>query len=925
MVMAYDSKRSLVRAAVGIACFLGGQYAFAQEASTSDPGDTLEELTVTGSRIEHSGFQAPTPVSVLDVAQVEQRGATNIANVINEMPAFTGTITPASTGLNSRQNGINAVDLRGLGTNRNLVLLNGRRGTPFDEFGNVDLNAVPSLAIGRVEVVTGGASAAWGSDAISGVVNLIYDEDLEGMKFNAQYGQSERGDAQDTRLAAAWGTSLSSGAGHFLIAADYNKNEGIPEGKDRAWQRRSPALFDNPANTSLSDGIPQHLIRDNAALFIASPNGVTLPLTGTAVDNLEFFSDGTARTRQLGEVMGDFMVGGSGSRLGDRSAIFIPTERFNVLATLQHDIGDRTEAFIEASFAQSKSTGKLVDAFSFGDVEITPDNPYLPANVAALNQSFLLFRTFEEFAPITSESKNDNMRFVAGLKGDFGNSFKWNASGQYGRTKFSNVQPQNLLVGNLLLAADAVRDPISGNIVCRANLNGANGAPGCSPINLFGKGSPSAASLDYITGRGTSDTEIKQTVFMADVGGELFDAWAGPVLGTFGVEWRKEQLDRVVNAPNANEEFLIVNAQPLNGEFTAKEGFVEFAVPLLKSDQQSLDLNAAARVTDYSTVGSVTTWKAGLVYSPIESLRLRGSISQDIRAPSIGETFVKTVLLFGNVSNPFINPQVPPTDRVETPTMGNPDLKEETAKTTTFGVVYSTGGFRASLDWYHIDLTDTIGVLSPQSVVQRCFDGDTSLCDLITFNPDGSGDIEVVAGKNLNLGAFDLKGIDAELRYTQPLGNGDLSIGLISSYLIHKEIAPSGGLPLDTAGEVGTGSGFGTPDFKATLSVGYDLENWGGFAQARYIGSGVYDATYGPEDLSSGENDIGAVTYVDLSAHYDLSNFGNGQVRIFAGIDNVLDKDPPVIPLSFISNAATNGAIYDVIGRKYYVGARVMF
>lgn len=923
--MSYDSTRSLVRVAVGIALVLSGQWAGAADspaANSADPGDTLEELTVTGSRIEHGGFKAPTPVSVLDASQVEERGATNIANVINEIPAFTGSITPASTGLNSRQNGINAVDLRGLGTNRNLVLLNGRRGTPFDEFGNVDLNAVPSLAIGRVEVVTGGASAAWGSDAISGVVNLIYDEELEGFKFNAQYGQSERGDAQDTRFAGAWGTSLSDGAGHFLLAADYNKNEGVPEGRDRGWQRRSPALVSNPADTGPNDGIPQFLIRDDAVLFLGSPNGVTLPgVTGTAADNLEFFPNGTARTRQLGEVMDNFMIGGSGSRLGDRSAIFIPTERFNVLATLQHDIGDNTEAFVEASFAQSKSSGRLIDPFSFGDVVIMPDNPYLPASVAALGEAFPLFRTFEEIPPITSESKNDNMRFVAGFKGDFGNSFKWNASGQYGRTQFSNVQPSNLLVGNLILAADAVRDPVSGNIVCRANLGGANGAPGCAPINLFGKGSPSAASLDYITDRGTSDTEIKQTVFMADVGGELFDAWAGPLLGTVGVEWRKEQLDRVVNAPNDNDEFLIVNAKPLNGEFTAKEGFVELALPILKTDRQSLDLNAAARVTDYSTVGSVTTWKVGLVYSPIESLRFRGSISQDIRAPSIGETFVETVLLFGNVSNPFLPGS--PTEFVETPTLGNAELTEETAKTTTFGVVYSVGGFRTSVDWYHIDLTDTIGVLAPQSVVNRCFAGEASLCDLVTFNPDGS--IDSIAGKNLNLGAFDLKGVDAELRYSQPVGSGDLSVGLMSSYLIHKEIAPSGGTPLDTAGEVGTASGFGTPDFKATLSVGYDIGDWGTFAQVRYIGSGVYDATYGPEQLSSADNDIGAVTYVDLSARYNLSSLRYGDVQVFAGIDNVLDKDPPVIPLNFIANSATNGAHYDVIGRKYYVGARVKF
>lgn len=926
--MSYDPKRFLVHATCGVAWVLGGQYALAAEqtdASSANVGE-LEEVTVTGSRIEHSGFQAPTPVAVLDAAQVENRGATNIANVINEIPAFTGTLTPASTGLNSRQNGVNAVDLRGIGSNRNLVLLNGRRGTPFDEFGNVDLNAVPSLAIGRVEVVTGGASAAWGSDAISGVVNLIYDESLEGFKFNAQYGQSEHGDAEDTRLAGAWGTSLSGGRGHFLLAADYNKNKGVPEGKARAWQRRSAAFDNNPAYdpSNPGAGVPQFVIRDNSVLFLASPNGVTLP--GGPLGNLEFFPGGTVQQRQLGDIMGNFMVGGSGSRLADRASIFIPTERFNVLATLQHDIADNTQAFVEASFAQSKSSGRLVDAFTFGDVAIQPDNAYLPASLAGTFTSpFPLFRTFEEVPPITSESKNDNLRFVAGLKGSFGDSFKWNVSGQYGQTKFSNDQPYNLLVGNLIQAADAVLDPSTNEIVCRANLNGANGAPGCAPINLFGKGSPSAAALGYVFGTGTSDTEIKQTVFMADVGGELVDLWAGPLLGTIGVEYRKEKLDRQVNAPNANEEFLIVNAQPLNGEFTAKEGFVELALPMLKTSQQTLDFNAAARMTDYSTVGRVTTWKLGLVYSPIEQLRFRGSISSDIRAPSIGETFVKTVLLFTNVANPFLDPNTRPVEFVQSPTLGNQDLNEETAKTTTFGVVYTAGGFRASVDWYHIDLRDTIGILSPQSVVDRCFDGESALCDLISFDPDGSGSIQSIAGKNLNLGAFDLKGIDAELRYTQPLGPGNLNIGLMSSYLIHKEIAPAGGTALDVAGEVGTASGFGTPDFKATLSVGYDLENWGGYAQARYIGSGVYDATYTSAQLANSQNDISAVTYVDLSVHYDLKNLGSGEVTIFGGIDNVLDKDPPIIPLNFISNAATNAAIYDVIGRKFYVGARMKF
>ena len=266
-------------------------------SNTADPGDTLEELTVTASRIEHAGFQAPTPVSVLDASQIEQRGATNIANVINEIPAFTGSITPASTGLNSRQNGVNAVDLRGLGTNRNLVLLNGRRGTPFDEFGIVDLNAVPSLAIGRVEVVTGGASAAWGSDAVSGVVNLIYDEDLEGLKFNAQYGQSEHGDARTPGLRRHGEPRSATGAAISCWPPTTTRTKACPKGAigpGSVAARRSSAIRTTPTT---NDGIPAFMIRDNAVLFLGSPNGVTLPgVTGTGADNLEFFPDGTAQT-----------------------------------------------------------------------------------------------------------------------------------------------------------------------------------------------------------------------------------------------------------------------------------------------------------------------------------------------------------------------------------------------------------------------------------------------------------------------------------------------------------------------------------------------------------------------------------------------------------------------------------------------------
>ncbi|MBB4632077.1 outer membrane receptor protein involved in Fe transport [Sphingosinicella soli] len=921
--------RSRIKRLAGVALWAIAAPALAQTVPAGAPqadGDVdMEIITVTGTRIK-GNFEAPTPVQSIGTELIDQRGTTNVANVINEIPAFTGTLTPASTNLNSRQNGVNVVDLRGLGTNRNLVLVNGRRSTPFDEFENVDLNVVPSLAIERVDVVTGGASAAYGSDAVSGVINLIYNERLDELKLNAQYGISDRGDAANLRLSGAWGSFFDEGRGHILLAADYDDNKGIPKANARGWQRRSPAIVSNPADTdgdsdNPSDGIPAFMFRDNAVLFIASPNGVTLP--GGPVGNLEFFSDGVARPRILGDVYGTFMSGGSGSRLADQTALVVPTERFNVLAAVSYEVAGGVEAFGEASFARSKSRGALVNAFSFGGdrgLVIKPENPYLPADVAALGQSFTLYRTFEEFDPITSASRTESMRFVGGLKGEFGSNWSWEVSAQYGQTDFSNKQYNNLLVDNLVKAADAVQ--VGDDIVCRVNADAdpLNNDAACVPINVFGKGSPSQGAIDYITDTGVSKTRIKQTVFSAEIGGELFEGWAGPILATVGGEHRKQKLHRTANAPNDNEEFLIVNAQPLDGKYDVTEGFAEVVIPLLAGDQR-LDFNGAARYTHYSTVGNVVTWKAGLTFDPIDILRFRGTISRDIRAPSIGETFVETVLLFGNLSNPF-DPGSG-TSLVRVPLSGNVNLSEESALTKTLGAVLSLGSFRASIDYWDINLKDAIGSLSPQDVVNRCFAGETDICSLITFGPDDS--LFEVRQQNLNLGTYKLRGLDFEARYSTELGNGTLGLGAVASYLIHKKIAPSGGTPLDVAGELGGRNAGGMPDFKATLSANYEAERWGAFVQARYIDGGVYDVTFGPEDLSNEDNNVGSVIYVDMSVKFKFESANGKGTEIYAGVDNLFDRTPPVLPVDFISNSATNASIYDVIGRKYYVGVRARF
>ncbi|WP_262689766.1 TonB-dependent receptor [Kordiimonas aestuarii] len=919
MVRNIIGKYSLLSAVSGVA-LIGANGAAAQESSEGESFE-FEEIVVSSSRIKKSGFEAPTPVTVLGSDELEARGTTNVADLVNELPGFTGTITPTATVLNSRGSGTNVVDLRGLGGNRNLVLVNGRRHVPTDEFGVVDMNVIPTLAVERVEVVTGGASAAWGSDAVSGVINVIYNKELEGLKVEAQYGVSDEGDNENYRLSMAFGSKIADDRGHILIAADYNDNKGITDSRARDWSLRHPGILPNPDNTGTSDGNPAYIFADDVNLFLATNNGVTLP--GGPLGNLEFLPDGTATDRELGTIGGVFMIGGSGAYLGDVTALAIPVERKNIMAAFDYQLNDDISFYFEGNAGQSNSEGALVDGFMLGET-IHSGNPYIPDSVQATmdatgTSSFDLYRIGHEFGPITSVSQTNNYRFVGGLKGMLASDWSWDVYYQYGRSDFSNNQTNNLIPGKLSMAANAVVDPDTGDVVCAAALSGADSS--CVPINLFGEGSPSPAAIGYVTGTGMSQTALKQQVVAASISGDLFEGWAGPVSTAFGVEYRKESLKREVDEVSEQAGFLITNAQPLEGSYNVKEAFGEVLVPLLDAAEfgQALTFNGAMRYTDYSTSGTVLTWKAGLTYDPIDELRLRATISRDIRAPAIGEVFLKTLLLFENIENPFTGN----VDLSQILNTGNTDLQEERALTKTLGLVYSPGwadGLRLSVDWYDIDISDAIQSVSSQSIVEECYAGNAEFCDLVQF---GSGNsVQSITNKLLNLGTYRVRGVDFEAQYSIGLDNGaDLGFKLLGSYVYAKDIAPDGVTAVNYAGDVGTINLFGLPKLKMRGNVSYQTSRFGLYANMRYVGSGKYNVLWGPEDLSDENNDIGAEVYFDLSGRYQLTE----TIELYGGVNNVLDNDPPVIPLDFISTAATNPIHYDVVGRSFYVGFRAQF
>ncbi len=888
----------------------------------------LEVISVTATRIQRSGFEAPSPVTVLDVTDLQNRGISNIANILNELPSFRASTTPATTGQFSVSNGSNSLDIRGLGSERTLVLVNGRRHVPSTRDGVLNINVIPNVLIERVEIVTGGASAAWGSDAVAGVANIIFDRSLEGMKAEAQYGVSDEGDYDDYKFSVAFGDKFQDDRGHFSIAAEYHKNEGIPEQRDRGWGANRRAIIPNPANTGSNDGIPSRLIVEDVSLFVGTEGGVILG--PGPISYIEFGPGGVLQPFELGSVISPpYMVGGSGANLGDYTALSVPYDQKNIYTTVEYELFEDVNFFFEGSYAETKAQSRTVQTFDF-PAAIQSGNPFIPADLQSILTtngipSFGLYRVNTDLGFVTSDTTNETFRAVAGLNGVAFDSWSWEVYYQYGQNKLVNKQLNNRISQNFLYAIDVVEDPGTGAPVCRATLTGS--APGCAPMNLFGNGSPSQAAIDYVNGEGLNIRDVSQEVISGSMSGEAFEGWAGPVSVAFGAEYRKEKASSETDETSRNRGYTIFNGDSVGGSYDVKEAFAELIVPLL-ADQplaDSLEFNGAVRLTDYSLSGTVTTWKAGLTYAPTDDLRFRGTISRDIRAPNINELFSETGLIFTSIADP----QTGNTVFVPTLRPGNVSLAPEKADTKTLGAVYQPSwldNLRVSVDWYDIKVNDAISVLSGQQIVDLCFAGNTSLCGAVTRN--GAGDITQVVSTRFNVATKQVRGLDVESIYRFDMEDvtasvpGNVTLRVLGSYVDKLEISPDGVVKFDRAGEVGPNNG-GVPHWRWNGSMIYNNGPVTFFSQARYVGSGKYDTTYTSEDLA--DNKIGDQWYFNASVRYVIERGERSSIEVYAGVDNVFDNTPPNTPVDFLVPIGTNPALYDVIGRFFYTGVRARF
>jgi outer membrane receptor protein involved in Fe transport len=920
-------------------------------AGAADSAVDIQEVHVTGSRlVVEGGFQAPTPVTVVSAEQLQNASPTSLSDSLNQLPVFGNSSTPASNGVSTvGAVGQSFLNLRALGAARTLVLLDGRRVVPSTGNGTTDISILPEAVVSRVDVVTGGASAAYGSDAVAGVVNFVLDTKFEGVKAQLQGGAAEEGDSQVRKASLSGGTSFLDGRAHIVGSAAYYKNGGIDAWRDRDWYN-SCTRMSNPAL------VPSTIVACGAhsAGFTSGGLITSGPLKGT-----QFGPGGTPQPFTYGQLATTLsMVGGGGEDHGRNFSAVPRVERQTAFAHMTYDLTDNVSFFLEGLYGQAKAHFEPLPAWEGQSTGYTifNDNAFLPASIkqrmAAANiTSFPMWRFNYDFGLLIADSRNRTKRGTTGIQATFGN-WSLNAYYEHGENSYYQTTQNNPRINLLYNAVDAVVGP-NGSIVCRSTL--VNPSNGCVPLNLFGEGSPSQAAKDWLLGTTWGDQLVKQDVVDVTLTGKPLDLWAGPLSVAFGGGYRRESSNQVVDPISSSRrhftgdykgwptalEGLIggwerTNLQPLSGSYNVSEVFAESLVPLLRDAPfaKSLDLNVAARFTDYSTSGNVTTWKAGLTYEPISSIRLRGTISRDIRAANITELFSGPSLGQGNVIDPFQAPGSPNrTPVVFTLPQGNPALTPEKADTHTVGVVLQPTfmpGFSASLDFYDIKIKDAIGTLSGQVIIDQCFQGAASLCSLL--HRDVTGVLVSVDAPYLNMSSRATRGLDVEMAYRTPILGGTLDLRGLATYIDTLTTKNPGAPVIESAGQTGILGSGGVPHIVADASAAYRSNGgFGVYVQERYIGRGALDKTLTPAILAPEENKVSPVMYTDvtLTQRFGDRTSGPWSAEVYFTVNNLFDKDPPVAPSPWfvfgVANGSTNASVFDVIGRQYNAGIRVQF
>lgn len=1025
------------------------QAGFAQQ-----PNMELQEVVVTGSRLAINPLNSAQPVQMITAEQLEAKGVTSAGDALETVPALLASNNVEQTARDGLAGRV-SLNLRNMGVNRTLVLVNGRRhvaGIPGS--AAVDITSIPSGMIERIDVLTGGAAAVYGSDAVTGVVNFVTKRDFEGTEIDVQGGSSFEGDAGRYFVSALNGTQFADGRGSIALALQIEKRQLLFQG-DRAatrgngiWTRdQNPALrfqAGDPlptgvsANTALGRTIlvggnpryantPQVLL-DRARSAPARAFGPNQVFSGSAVPGLigldltrfgyadpaglfstvhdtnrngvddcrESFNGrqgfgcwivdpttGTVRPFKDGIYLGTFnQQGGDGAAQSFDESSMTPdtaTSVINVLA--DYEMSDSMRVYGE--FKAVESRGREYNPYnSFDDsIPISLDNPFIPAALRAIvdaeiaadpsvrdTAQFVVGRDHVDvFDPLITNTRR-TYRAVVGVDGSFAGDWKYDVSINYGRSD-ATYRSAMRLEDRFFSAVDAVIDPATGQPTCRINLDPNSRAPisaltpgwdlfirptltsidtfnptdrSCKPLNVFAYNPQDRGTNDFLNYIREDESQIEQTVVQGLISGDSarwFELPAGPIAVALGAEWREER-SRFVNDPFAvaGYGFQFAADSDVDGRYDVAEGFVEFSVPLLADVPgfQLLMLDASYRAGEYSTAGSADSWKAGLVWAPIEDIRLRAGYSETIRAPNISELFTpETAATFRPVDpcdqanrNSGPSPATraancladgipagftdPLTARFTGVVAGNPNLDPEESESYTIGLVLRPRfleGFSAAIDYWNIEISSAIASISAQNIVDGCYDApslDNQFCRLFTRNRNAGSPtflgFNFLRQSDVNFAGLEVSGVDFDLGYQFDVESlGDFRIGVSGSYLEKRNNFEFFGEP-DRANPEKLE--INNPEWMVNASIGWnrgplsiDLNStWWNTQLYRFVEVEVLNDTVEPF--------APAFWVHGISASYEL---GEG-TTIIAGIDNLANEKPfrteYSIPVSSVGRSA---------------------
>jgi outer membrane receptor protein involved in Fe transport len=863
----------------------------AAQSQSSDEGEE-GAIVVTGSRIDRPGFESPTPVLRVTQNELNVVSRPNIGAALADLPQFKAGQSPQTSGSNA-QAGRFPVDLRGLGANRTLVLIDGHRFSSDN-----DLNTIPSILVKNVDIVTGGASAAWGSGAVAGVVNILIDTKFTGLKLGGEVGISTYGDVGQRQVQGAFGTSFADGRGHFLIGADYLENDGLIPKTSRPNTGRW---------VSIPNGDGSFTLTPNVGFANALPGGL---ITTGVLAGQTFNPDGTLRRADLGRVVGTNSIGGEALSDDNVAPLITPQHRIAAMARASYDLLDNMTLTADVRFSRYYDNYVWFGDHNRGNITINADNAYLrpeiKAQLAAAGQtSFTMGRFNSDLSYPTIDLERRTIQGTIALDGSFGGG-RWRYDAYYSHGEYQNNidTPGFRMTTNFNQAVDSVMG--SNGPICRVALT--NPGTDCVPINLFGYGSPSAAAIDYVTGMPQQRSTTKLDTYGASLRGEPFELPAGPVSIAVGVEGRRESVASDNGPLDKAGVFTTFAFARLFGTDNVKEAFGEVLIPVVKDVPflRRLELNGAVRVSDYKNSGTIWSWKAGVTNEFLPGVIGRFTRSRDIRAPSLSELYSTQTISYVNVSDP----QKEETVSVLVSGGGNSNLKPEEADTITAGITMAPlPGLTASLDYFDIKIAGVISSTSAQDLVNRCFNGNTELCARV-FR-DSTGTIVRTISTPVNLAEYKTNGIDGEIAYTMPVSaQGRMTFRAVGTWV--DSLTTNDGISkIEYVGTTGYAFVNGMPDWRINASIGYSDPTYSAVVRARYISSGVYNSQ---QNITN--NAIPAYTYVDLQLGAKVPA-GNKMLEIYGSVTNLFNKAPPI--------ASLYSPFYDVVGRYMSVGARISF